>query len=214
MSKVSYEDFLPEVLPYVRDCPQNLAIHAIRAACIQFCRESLILREELEPITIVVGQAEYELQRRAGYNVASIITASLGLAPLPGKTPEELSALLGGKWRTDLGYPMFHIRETENTIRLVLTPQSTTTDTVNIKVALTPKRSGDYVDDYIHERWAEVIGFGARARLHDTPSQPFTDEDAARRFRKWFESGIGDAKIEANKSHARGPQVIRYNRFV
>jgi len=214
MSKVLYEAFLPEVLPYVRDCPETMALNAVRAACIEFCKDSLALREVLEPITIVADQSEYELDKRAYYNVAKIIRMYHGIRELPGRSIEQLDAMLGGKWRTESGSPMYYTQESENTFRVVLTPSQASNDTLNVTVALTPKRDSDYVDGYIFERWAEVIAMGARARLHDTPKQPFSDKEAALRFRKWFESGRGEAKIEVNRGLTRGPLRVRYNSLV
>jgi len=214
MSKVSYEEFLPEVLPYVRDCPEQMAINAIRAACIEFCKDSLILREVLDPITIVANQSEYDLEKRAYYNVAKIIRVYHGSRELPGRSTEQLDKMLGGKWRTESGEPIFHVQESENTFRVVLTPDQTSNDTLVVTVALVPLRNSTSVDSYIFERWAEVIAMGARARLHDTPKQPFSDKEAAMRFRKWFESGRGDAKIEVNRGFTRGPLRVRYNPLV
>ena len=210
MSSVPYESFLPEVLPFVRDAPEFVVVNAIRNACMEFCRESQYWREQLDSITVVPDQAEYDLSSQSsGAGIASIVTARIGRQLLLPKATEELDLMLGPDWRTLQGVVGYITHDSEDTVRLVQVPAQLYTDTLEITAALVPFRSSVKVGKCIYERYAEVIAFGARARLHDTPGQPYTDEAAAKKFRMWFESGYGDARIAANKGLGRTPLVVR-----
>lgn len=215
MSSVSYEIFLPEVVPYVRDCPEFVAINAIRNASIEFCEKSLYLRQTLDDIVIVPGQAEYDLGLTSiGASVACIVSAHVGYFPLQPRAEETLAELYGGDWRKMEGPVQFITQDTLDTVRLVQVPQSTYTDALDLVVALRPLRTSTNIDRRIFESWAEVIGFGARARLHDTPGQPYSDETAARKFRVWFESGCSKATSAANRGLGRTSLVVRPPRFI
>lgn len=207
---VTYDTFFPEVLPYVRDCPEFVALNAIRNACMEFCDKTLLWRELLDDITIVPNQAEYDLDIvTTGAGLASVITAQIGKTVLIPSATEQLNALFGGDWRT-LGGPVNYIMHDDHeTIRLVMVPSTTYNDPLSIMCALRPLKSSIKVGKVIYERYAEVIGFGARARLHDTPGQPYYDETAAKKFRTWFESGYGEAKIAANRALGRTNLVVR-----
>ena len=50
MSEISYEVFLPEVMPFVRDVPEIVAVQAIRNAVIEFCEETHYMQENLDPM--------------------------------------------------------------------------------------------------------------------------------------------------------------------
>lgn len=209
MSMVPYEAFLPEVLPYVRDCPEFVAINAIRNACIEFCGQSLIVREVLPSIEIVAGQAEYALDIPLGSSVKSIIAAGIGLMKLHPNAEEQIALIFGSDWRTREGPVQFVMQDEPDTIRLVMVPTDAYDEPLNLTVALQPMRSSKTVQKIVYERWAETIGFGARARLHDTPGQPYADMEAASKYRRWFETGIGKAKIEANRALGRTNLVVR-----
>lgn len=214
MSTVSYDTFLSEVVPYVRDCPEFVAINAIRNACIEFCEKTLYLRQQVEDITVVSGQAVYDIGLSSIHtSVACVVSATLGRYPLVPRQEQDLVELYGGDWRT-LSGAVQHITQDElDTVRLVLVPDRVYTDPLSLIAALRPMRTSTSIDRRIFESWAEVIGFGARARLHNTPGQPYNDEAAGAKFRVWFESGCSKATIAANKGLGRATLVVRPQRF-
>lgn len=206
---VSYDMFLPEVLPYVRDVSEAAALNAIKNACIEFCQQSQWLRDEPDGITIVAGQSTYELDYPLGYTVAGIVRAGIGLHALKPGAPELMTELYGNNWRTRSGHVSHYMQDENGCIRLIMVPSTTYTDTLDVILAVKPSRSSTKVDREVWERWAEAIGFGARARLYDTPAQPYHDEKQAIKFRAWFETKIGEAKIEAQRGRVRGPLYVR-----
>lgn len=215
MSQVEYSAFLPEVLPYVRDCPEFVAINAIRNACIEFCEKSTWWRTSLDPITLVADQSEYDLDVEVGSAIAAIISAHLGQQPLKLGTEELLVETIGPDWRTRGGPVRYVVHDADfDTIRVALVPTFVPEETLRLHVALRPIKSSVRVPKELYERWSETIGFGARARLHDTPGQPYSNPEAAREYRKWFESGYGNATIQANRGRSRAPLMVRPPRIV
>lgn len=209
MSFVPYDQFLPEVLPYVRDCPEFVAINAIRNAAIEFCEKSLIIREQLPPIEVIVGQADYDLEVIAGTTCAMIMSAMIGTKTLQHRSIEELDELFKGGWRERPGPIDYITQDHYENVRLVQTPEIAPPDPLRITIASRPTRASTKCNKLLYERYAEIIGMGARARLLDTPGQPYSDPESALRFRKWFESGFGEAKITANRGRGRAVLVVR-----
>jgi hypothetical protein len=210
----SYEEFLPEVLPYVTNVSEIAAVNAIKNASIEFCKQSTLLRDEPDDIALEDGIADYDLDYPLGYNVSEILTASVGSCPLRPGPVELLQQLFGADWRTRSGPPQYYLREEPNVIRLVLKPDGPQTESLRVVLALQPSRGSTKVDTIIYENWAEAISFGARARLHDTPGQPYYDPQQAVKFRRWFENKIGEARIAAQRGQTRGPLYVRPPRFV
>src|SRR5512137_870759 len=94
MTAVSYEVFLPEVMPYVQDVPDTVAVQAIRNACIEFCTETHYLQENLDPITGQEDVGEYDLDANdSNYKVVEIMQAYYGDQLLIPKAQEELSQI-------------------------------------------------------------------------------------------------------------------------
>ena len=215
MSQVEYSAFLPDVLPYVRDCPECVAINAIRNTCIEFCEKSTWWRTSMEPIPLVAGQSEYDLDVCVGAAIAAIMSAHLGQQPLQFGTEEKLIEVIGPDWRTREGPVRYVAHDGDfSIIRVAHVPNYTPEEPLTLHVALRPIKSSVRVPKELYERWSEIIGFGARARLHDTPGQPYSNEKAAREYRKWFESGYGQATIQANRGRSRAPLMVRPPRLV
>lgn len=214
MTPVPYDNFLPEVLPYVMGCPENVALTAIRSACIEFCEHSLYLQQALTPISVVAATAEYTVDVPAGYVLNKIMSLSLGTNPLKEVGLLDLEAMFGPAWDQRVGTPVAYLQLDAEKILLVPKPDFDQEDQLQGRISLRPTRASTTIDGVIFERWAEVIAFGARARLHDTPSQQYYDAVQAKKFRAWFESGYGDALIEINKGMTRNVQTVRMPTFV
>lgn len=208
-TNVDIDDFLPEVLPFVRNCPDIAARAAIRNSIIEFCKESTWLRADDDSQTIVVGTSDYTMDIPPYYQVASVVSVNIGGQVVQPKAPDELIKLLGGDWATRSGGAVYYVLREPDIIKLVMKPDTTYNDSLTYVVAVMPKRDSTKVDRQIFDRWAEVISYGARARLYDTPAQPYSDPNQAVKFRQWFLDGVGEAKIEANKGRTRAEMYVR-----
>ena len=209
MSTVPYDAFLPEVLPYLRDVPEFAALNAIRSACIEFCERTTYVREVLPDIDVMAGTAIYDLEPIVGTGIVMILSAVMGYKKLEPRSLEELDKLIYGDWRSRQGPVQYITQDHYGQVRLVMIPDQNYDDPLRITAATRPLRNSLKVAKVVYEHYAEVIGFGARARLHDTPGQPYSDEMAAIKFRKWFESGYGNATIEATRGRGRAALIVR-----
>lgn len=214
MSEVSIEDFLPKVLPYVRGCPDNVALEAIRNAIEEFCKRSTIVRMVHEPVTVVTDQAEYPLEIPYNYYSVEILEAGCGWQPLPTIDTITAGERFGINWRNQTG-PISYITQDDNkSFRLVMTPEREYVDPIRMTVALAPTSEATAIRSVVFHQWSEVIAYGARARLHDIPSEQYYDPQQAQKFRMWFDSGCSEAKIAANKSFGKNSSLRVKPRFV
>lgn len=198
-----YEAFLPEVLPYATECPEVVAINAIRNACIEFCDKSLYLIYEHDPVTTVANVSDYGLSLPANTTSARVLDAWYNNYLLGAKSEEDLKKLYPYDWHAMQGNPRWYTGRDPDTVVLVPYPLVGLTNGLNLMVALRPTRNSVDIDDLIYQRWAEQIGFGARSRLLDTPSQAYSDHMAASKYRSMFETAIGTAKMERMRGLGR-----------
>lgn len=186
---VLYERFLPEVLPYVHNCPQDFAVNAIRNACIEFCTETHWLTHEPDAQTLLVGVDTYEIEFETG---------------------EELVRLIWAKLNTVV--TAVTVTNT-NEIILPVVPTERQASALTMKIAVRPTRASTGCDDTLYNRWAEDISHGARSRLYATPAQSFTMPDMVNPSAVRFRSAVNDAKIERQRDLTTGPLFVKMRSF-
>jgi len=124
----NYDEFLPEVLPYVHDCAYPVAINAIRNACIEFCDKTDYLVYTHDPVSVIAGQAAYALTVPAGTEVARILSGwydGLRMAP---KGEEDLRLQFPLDWRTMTGRPQYFTHAIPSSVTVIPAPQTDATD--------------------------------------------------------------------------------------
>ena len=216
MSAVSYELFLPEVMPYVHDVPEIVAVQAIRNACIEFCEKTHYLQENLDPITGIKDIGNYDLDANdSNYKVVEIMQAYYGDQLLIPKAQEELNQIYRtSNWENLSGNPYYYYRPRASEVRLVTKPIITEANKLNIKAAIAPKRSSTTIDDEMFERFLEYISFGARARLYNTPNQPYFDAKTSMEYTKRFYDAIAEVRTRVYKGLTRTAVNVEFQRFV
>lgn len=215
-NEVPYSQFLPDILPYVNGCAGIMAEAAVAAAVIEFCERTNWLLYEPAEISVVSQTAEYALAlpSNGNYEVSQIVHLAYDGYELPGKPLEQIAKMFGFDWRMVSGLPACYTQITNSSVVLVPWPLDTETGAVTAIASLRPMRSATTVDASIYEKWFEIIAFGVRARLHDTPNQPYYNERAAAKFRAYFQTGISRAKMARNQGLTRGPLIGRPPRMI
>lgn len=215
MTAVSYEVFLPEVMPYVHDVPEIVAVQAIRNACIQFCEETHYLQESLDPMTGQENVGDYDLEANdSNYKVVEIMQAWYGDQLLIPKAQEELNQIYRtSNWEDLKGNPYYYFRPRASVMRLVTKPIITEQNKLKVKAAIAPKRSSTTVDEELFERFLEYIAHGARARLYNTPNQPYYDPKTAMEYTKRFNDEMAEVRTRVYKGLTRAAARVEFQRF-
>jgi hypothetical protein len=92
-------------------------------------------------------------------------------------------------------------------------PYESRSDILSVRVAIAPTRDAESIDSEIYEQFAERIGYGARARLYNTPRQPYYDKNAALEMMKLFRTSISEVRIMVNKGLPRTSPQVEYQVF-
>lgn len=208
-----YEAFLPEVLPYAPDCPEIVAVNAIRNACIEFCEESNWLLYEHPEITTLAGVGSYPLIVPTGTMSARIYEGWCGNLQLKPVSEEVLKRVYVYDWREMEGGAQFVTMLNPDEAIIVPKPLIPNVAPLKLIIALKPTRDSVDVDDRIYQRWAEQIGWGARGRLLEIPNQSFYDPATAMKYKAMFTTAIGQAAVERNRGLTRAPVRARPPRF-
>lgn len=217
MPTVTYDTFFPEVMPFVYGCADMAAERAIMNAVIDFCIRSDWWVLELDPIMAAVGVGDYELDELPDQTeIVRIVDAWYGDRQLTQLSLDELRKKFGLSWRdTPAGFPSFVTQIMPGVLTVVPALQAgTPIENITGFVSLRPTRDSTSCDDSIYNRWAEVIGHGALARLYATVGQPFSNPPAAQAFETKFSAGVANARRERLKGLGRGGDRVQMPRFV
>ena len=208
-----YEEFLPEVLPYVPECPEIVAVNAICNACIEFCDKSHWWLYEHDPLPTTAYVRTYQLDVPDFTQVCRIVECWYDNYFMRPAGEDELRKLYTFDWRIMEGSPRYFTHSTPDEITVVPMPIISMAEGLKLIVAPKPTRDSFDVDDTLYNRWAEQIGMGARARIHEIPGQTFSDPAMALKYRTMFNSAIGRATEERQRGLTRGTLRVRPPRF-
>ena len=213
MSTVPYDDFLPEVLQFTPDVPEFVAVNAIRNAAIEFCERTRYWQTDLDPEIVAAGQASYQIDIPLQTKFVDIVEAWYNDVLLIPKSVEDLTRIYRyTDWRTVQSDPQYLTRQVNEELILVPMPVKSGGQ-LKIRAALAPTRASTTIDQSIYEQFLEYIAFGARARLYNTPKQPYFDKTSALEYEKKFRAAISEVRTRVNKGLSRSAVQVEYARW-
>ncbi len=225
----SLSDFFPYVLPSVQGCSLPLAEQHIRDACIDFCTHAPVIQLALDPVSAVAGQMEYDIDVPNGTMVHLILEAWYEAQELGRyKSGDTLSgvgqfnpAFAGGgagsysggnSNSASGGNPVSLIQSPGNTFRLNAAPLFDSADAITLLVSIKPTRKAETVSDILLNDYADVIGYGAIARLMRIPGHKFSSPGAFS-HEQLYSNARTSARIRAEQSFGRSGSRVKPRRF-
>jgi len=202
----SLADFLPEILPQVPGCGDLLAKNAVRNALIEFCERTEVWRVELDPIMVVNGVSDYELDPPDSKSVIwRVMNVSYDGMPIDPKTTDDLDAEKPG-WRTETGTPFaYFAKDIRRTLRLVYTPDADLVNGLVIEAALKPSKTATTVEDALFEEYFDDVAEGALAKLFGIENHPWSSAAKAKYHRDKFDTMISTFSVEGARHGTRAP---------
>ncbi|MGE8688623.1 MAG: hypothetical protein ACN6PJ_15885 [Achromobacter sp.] len=167
----SLADFERFVYPFAEGAPAPAVEDAILDAAVEFCTRTRLLRAFLDPVTLVPGTTEYELDApEADTQVVDVMGAWLPEGRIGPATRPELEELYpdGWAWRTagtTAEVQRFYCR-LPGFIQLVPSLTVKAPRALRLEVAYAPTRTARELADVLLNRYAEHVADGALARLH------------------------------------------------
>lgn len=204
-------DFLPEVLPYVPGCSVPLAIKQLRAICIDFCSVAPIAQAIIDPIDLVAGEPEYDIDAPNGTDITLILSARLQGRKLDVFRLQDADFTAA---RTTMGTPNGLKQGPSNTLMLDISPSYDMPKALSLAVATKPKRNATIVADVLFSDYAYEIGQGTIGRLLLTPNQPFSAPGNAFAYTAIYERARTNARIRADEGFGQSSTRVRPRRFI
>jgi hypothetical protein len=208
-----YTDFLTFVLPLVPNCYEEQATSAIRNTCIDFCRDSLFLQQDLDAISTNAGQSTYDIDTPTDYILGQVLGIYYLNRKLERKSQTELEKLYTRNWQYLQGNPQVYTQLNPDQITLVYTPADSVSAAITGRFSYIPARTSTSIDNTVFERFLDVIVDGAASRLMATPNQPYSDANASIAYQRIFRDGCQRALRYTRDGMNNAPMRARYNRI-
>lgn len=207
-------DFYPYILPQVPGCPELTADVAIRSALIEFCEKSLIIQRDLDPVTVVKGIVDYDIDPPANQLVTRVMRVWYKDKELTPTAPDNVNSSEvynqlfpdADKSRSD---PRIFLQKDERTFTIFPIPMDTVANGLTVRAALKPTRTTETVEDVLFEDYAETVAQGALYRLLSIPGKPWMNGPASAAALAMFNSTINVARQRASRGHTRADLRVR-----
>ena len=203
----SFESLVKDVLPYVPGCPDSLIQTNIRSAAIELCEKSKAFTFDLDPITTISGEYEYEFDQPSGTEVHQILWATYDGNDLDPISPRSLE-LNYPDWRDKTGTPTVYLQKTVNTFWLVPVPNDGKELLIN--VALKPTRTTNNIDTEFSNTYRDGIIYGTIFRLLRIPQKEWTDPIASADYFNLFQAEIADAELKGRGGDTGVKRTVKY----
>ncbi len=194
------EVFYGHVLPEVLGCPAPTLDARIVAAAAEFCRETLSWSELQDPLTLIDGVFDYDIDPPAGAYTLSILGVWVD--------GRELRPSPGGMDTAELGNVPYYYNAAQDygVLRVFPTP-SNPTASMFVKACYVPIASATTLPDFLGTQYLDVIASGAKAELMLMPGQPWSNPQLSGYYKQRFQDGIIRSRIL--DSHGRVPGTLR-----
>jgi hypothetical protein len=208
-------DVIPDIRVHIPEIPSFVAQREILRSAREFCEKTRTWRQSFD-LSTLADVATYDLISQAGLtNVELVDVVSIknteGGEPLKAKTFAWLDRELSD-WRSETAeHASWFVLESNNTLRLVYTPASATTDKYHVRMAVKPLLTSDALSDVIENKYDEFIIHGALSRLYFIPRKPWSDARLGAYHREQFELSWPGARADAANEFQTG--VIRKIRY-
>lgn len=212
---MKWSGFYDFVLPELNGVPTDLVDIYLRRATIEFCEETSVYVADHDPISIIKGIAEYDLEPpEPETDIVSVKKAWVGNAPIDYISQDTLNQRMT-YWPTDeAARPTAFTQQTQTSLLLYPKPTESSKAGLNMKVVLRPSLTATGVTDWVATKYIQEITDGAKSMLMGMENKPWSSQTGEAKYRAQFEAGKTRATIEALRSFTRASQQVQLKRIV
>lgn len=198
MSNITLTAALSNLLPHLASSPPNpLAEEAIRSSAIALCRDSGIWVFKTDPVDVVAGLREYDIEPQSGTDTTAVMSIHLGGVALAPMTVNDLDQTVDN-WMTESGSPTMFSTFDMSSIMLVPVPDTAVPAGLTMTLSVQPKSNSASLPGWMWAKWRDVIISGALARLMAMPGKAWTDAKLAMHHDGIFQNGVAGAQTASS----------------
>lgn len=168
---MNWRDFAPYVMPYVIGCPMPVLVHHARLTAIDWCRKTLAMQRDLDPVLATGASNDVAITPPAGYTTVRVMAVGVD-----GKDRELVHPRLGQQYVRTQHPGDFCF--TSDSLTLSVYPLEAANTPVVVSAALMPALgTSTELDDDVALQYAADIAHGVISAIKLLPD--FKDEAGA-----------------------------------
>lgn len=199
-----HDALYPLILAEVPGCPLMTVKTALNRAAADFCTGSLAWQEDLDPIFVAAGIAEYDLDVPAGSQLVVIREGEVklnGRKLLPIKAPAAIDPAV-------TGLPSHYAQRDYGALLLYPKPTEAA-GSLTVRAVLKPTLTATTLPDILIDRYYEAVTEGAKAFLKRMPNQPWTDPPGAATAYALHSRRTAEARVSAEMGLVAGSMQMK-----
>ncbi|MBU3577579.1 hypothetical protein [Polynucleobacter sp. UK-Kesae-W10] len=192
---ITAQELLPYVLPDVSDAPDSLVVRQIMFAANDFCIKTGVWDEIQDPVTVIDGVYQYDVDVPKNAQVSTIKNIWLPNREVIAVTMDKLQELMPN-WQTATGSgpAYYNAAQDWTSFRLFPIPEQAGNVQMTLRAAYAPDQFGNVLPRFLADRWLDEICAGAKSRLMLMP-KPWRNDVLAGVNEKIYTDGVMEAKI-------------------
>lgn len=214
---VKLEKFYPYVLPFAEGASEPMVEQYLLDTAIDFCSKTLIVQEDLDPLTMIPGIVEYELDMPPQQKIHMLMRAFHASRPIDIVTADMAHSHPAhfGNWfyagaSVPEGTPSAIFQKNERSLLVNRAPHAIEPIIITISAALKPSRSATQLADILFDDYANTLALGAAAKMLLLPGKAFSNPQLAVAYQTQYEQARSLAHLRAATSFGRGETRVRF----
>lgn len=192
----SYEDLFIDIRADAHQAPDFVILRNIQAVSTEFFTRTGAWEQRIDDISLLSGVSEYELEPDSWTQVVRVVQVWRDSVELQQLTQRDIL-------RNNIieGLPTrFSVAGCSITVHPV--PGTNEIGSVlRILACLAPQRDSEMIPDYLFSQWRDALVYGTKARMLESPTQPWSNPQASQHFRNLYNRELRRAKSEAMSSN-------------
>lgn len=206
----AWSGFYDHILTDVNGVTTAIVDHTLRQIAIDFCERTGLHTEEITPINVVAGTAEYTLTAvTAGVEPYKVKAAWYDGTPLDIAPIDALNAAHTYWPDHTSDSPWAYTQKQPDKIIIFPEPTQNLTAGLRVELILRPTQASTSLTTWIAERYMYDIACGVKGRLMAQPNRPWSNPEHSLYFTSHYNSAVTKAKVEANNSLMRAALSVR-----
>lgn len=194
------DSFLPHLLVELPGVSDPLVKQSLVWEAIDFCQQSQVWQELIEPLTLVDEQAVYDLDPPVDAQVYLLLDVWVGARQLVPVTLPRRQLQGTPNWMVSAPYPT-HFKSSADRQSLTLYPTplvslTALASTLQAKVCYTPKPTATTLPDLLGGRYLRAVCAGVKAGLMAIPDKTWSNPALSAFYRSQFQEGVLQARRE------------------
>lgn len=211
MPNITLLNVAHKVRTEIPDVPLPHITQLLRETLVDFCENSESYTYRIDPITLIEGINEYEVDTPRGTVVSKVLRLSYERTRLEPSSEILLEEEVPG-WEERRSRPT-HFFYARSTLTFAPVPPQTQPLAVRGTVALKPSFDSSEIDlGFLDENY-EGVKHGVLSRLYGEANQPWSNASREQKHFALFQMQIENARAKARQDHTAKKGTVAYGGF-